>query len=168
MHELILWAGFLGAWLLVAGPLHQAVLELEEEEFERESFETAAGAVARPDRVSSWWWLLPPAHLYLSRRSKERWSSLVMAQMPDEDYEALDSFMKKARGWMLVGTGGLLIACKETYELVEGNHWEMWVFWVLLVVMAGLCLGNAARVSRRAGRTNEKRRGRQEALRPRQ
>jgi hypothetical protein len=30
VHELILWSGFLGAWLLVAGPLYQAAQELDE------------------------------------------------------------------------------------------------------------------------------------------
>lgn len=36
MDHLIAWCGFLGAWLLVAGPLHQATRELEEEEIERD------------------------------------------------------------------------------------------------------------------------------------
>jgi hypothetical protein len=33
--HIIAWCGFLGAWLLVAGPLDQAVREVEENEFER-------------------------------------------------------------------------------------------------------------------------------------
>jgi hypothetical protein len=41
MPELIAVCGFLGAWLLVIGPLGQAVRELEEEEFERDSFARA-------------------------------------------------------------------------------------------------------------------------------
>ena len=36
MHELILWSGFFGAWLLVAGPLYQAALELSEEDISRD------------------------------------------------------------------------------------------------------------------------------------
>ena len=28
MNQLIAWAGFLGAWLLVAGPLYQGAIEL--------------------------------------------------------------------------------------------------------------------------------------------
>ena len=48
--------------------------------------------------------------------------------------------MTKARGWLLVGAGGLLIATKETWELVEGNEWPTWLFWVLIVGMALLCV----------------------------
>ena len=35
MESLIAWSGFLGAGLLVAGPIYQAVIELEAEAFER-------------------------------------------------------------------------------------------------------------------------------------
>ena len=39
--------------------------------------------------------------------------------------------------------GGFLIAAKETYELTEGSEWPNLVFWVLVVVMAGLSFANA-------------------------
>jgi len=140
MEQLILWAGFFGAWLLVAGALHQARVELAEEEFERERFEEVVDVVGPPERVSPWWWLLPPVRLYLGRREKERWDRQVWLTLPDEDFEALSSFMSKARGWLLVGTGGLLIATKETWDLVEGHEWPAWLFWVLLVGLAGSCV----------------------------
>jgi hypothetical protein len=35
MNQVIAWAGFLGAWLLVAGPLYQGALELREEDVDR-------------------------------------------------------------------------------------------------------------------------------------
>jgi hypothetical protein len=141
VEELILWAGFLGAWLLLAGPLHQARVELAEEAFEREKFEEVANVLGPPTHVSPWWWLLPPVRLYLGHRAKEEWDRQIWLALPDEDFEALSSFMSKARGWMLVGAGGFLIATKETYELVEGHEWPLWVFWALIVAMAGLCLG---------------------------
>ena len=140
MEQLILWAGFLGAWLLVAGALHQARVELAEEEFERERFEEAVDVVGPPERVSPWWWLLPPLRLYLGHRAKERWDRQVWLTLPDEDFDALSSFMSKARGWLLVGTGGLLIASKETWELVEGHEWPTGLFWVLVFGMAGICV----------------------------
>ena len=59
MHELILWCGFLGAWLLVAGPLYQAAQELDEQEFSREELATAATRSEAGDRPSAWWWLIP-------------------------------------------------------------------------------------------------------------
>jgi hypothetical protein len=152
VHELILWAGFLGAWLLVAGPLHQARVELAEEEFERERFQEVVDVVGPPTRVSSWWWLLPPLRLYLGRRAKDRWDRQVWLALPDEDFEVLSSFMSKARGWLLVGTGGLLIATKETWELVEAHERPQWLFWVLIAGMAGVCVAyTVAQAAREVG-----------------
>ena len=158
MHELILWAGFLGAWLLVAGPIYQATIELRAEEFERERMLPTVEAVAPPATVSSWWWLVPPVRLWLSQRSRDDWQRRLLIAMPDEDYEALNSFMAKARGWMFVGAGGLLILSKETWELVEGHEWDAWVFWVLFIVMTLLAAGNAAALAGRERRQTEERR----------
>ena len=60
MPHVIAWCGFLGAWLLVAGPLDQAVREIEETGFEHEALEEAKGRVEEPAPVSRWWLLLPP------------------------------------------------------------------------------------------------------------
>ena len=158
MHDLSLWAGFVGAWLLVAGPIWQAVVELRDEEFEREKYTAAMDVVPPRAPVSAWWWLVPPVHFVLNQRSKGRWQDEIVAALPDEDFEALNSFMAKVRGWMLVGAGGLLIATKETYELVEGNEWPTWLFWVLLVVMAWAAAGQAAVQNARADRAAEQRR----------
>jgi hypothetical protein len=157
VHELILWAGFFGAWLLVAGPVWQAVVELRDEEFEREKFTAVVDVVPPPQPVSDWWWLIPPLRLYLGQRSKDRFQKEVLFALPDEDYEALNSFMAKARGWMFVGTGGLLILSKETWELVEGHEWDTWAFWVLFAGMALLAVANAAYQAARQGRQTEAR-----------
>jgi hypothetical protein len=149
MHELILWVGFLGGWLLVAGPIYQASVELGEEEFEGERFHLAAQEVGPPPETSPWWWLFPPARLFVGRRRREDWQDQVVLALPDEDYEALGSFMRKARGWLFVGLGGTAIAAKETYELVEGSHWPIAVFWVLVPAMALLCVLNVAIQARR-------------------
>ena len=69
---LILWAGFAGAWLLVAGPLHQARVELAEEDLERERFTDAMTEVGPPPRTSAWWWLLPPLRLWIGHRRRDR------------------------------------------------------------------------------------------------
>jgi hypothetical protein len=46
--HVIAWCGFLGAWLLVAGPLDQAVREVEDNEFERDAITEAASQVKEP------------------------------------------------------------------------------------------------------------------------
>jgi hypothetical protein len=158
MHDVILWCGFLGAWLLVAGPVYQAGQELAEEEFERERFQEKMTALPPPAPVSPWWWLLPPVHLYLSRRLKERWQKDFLLVLTDQEYDAVNSFFNKAYGWAIVGAGGFLIASKETYELVEGNEWRLWVFWVLLLLGLAASLGHTVFRGRLDARITEDRR----------
>jgi hypothetical protein len=50
------WFGFAGAWLLVAGPLYQGVLELREENAEQAESDPSARQVAPPPPPSIWWW----------------------------------------------------------------------------------------------------------------
>ncbi|MEP9384008.1 hypothetical protein [Nocardioides sp. KR10-350] len=144
MHELILWCGFAGAWLLVAGPVYQAVLELRDEDIERDRIAAVAAEVGRPEPVSPWWWLIPPAAYFISKSRSDRMRREMVARLSDEDFEAFLGFVNKAAAWLMVGCGGFLIAAKETWELVEGMEWETWLFWVLLVVMAGVSVGHAA------------------------
>jgi hypothetical protein len=63
-------AGFFGAWLLFAGPLYQANLELRAEDVEVDRIRAAKEAPA-PDEVSKGWWLVPPVHRVLRRRRQE-------------------------------------------------------------------------------------------------
>ena len=46
MEQFIAWCAFLGAWLLFAGPVLQAALELREQQLSREEFESANASVA--------------------------------------------------------------------------------------------------------------------------
>ena len=135
MHELIAWCGFLGAWALVVGPVHQAYLELSEEEFEREKFEGIRGTLAPPEPISAWWWLFPPAHLLLSRHRTEDYKDQMLLALDDEDFANLMSYMNKASAWMVVGAGGVLIATKETFELLEHLEWPEWLLFVIVPAM---------------------------------
>jgi len=144
MHELILWSGFFGAWLLVAGPLYQAAQELDEEEVSRDDFEGLKRQQAPEGKPSAWWWLLPPVGYWKQRKYAERQREAVMAAMPREMMVGLVSYMNKATAWFYVAAGAFLIALKETYELVEGHEWPTAVFWVLVVVMFGIATVNTA------------------------
>jgi hypothetical protein len=61
---------------------------------------------------------------------------------------------------MLVGFGGFFIAVKETYELTKGLAWPLVMFWVLVVVMLAVCVGNVAARSVREERSAARRRAR--------
>ncbi|WP_051385777.1 hypothetical protein [Actinokineospora inagensis] len=145
MHSVIAWFGFFGAWLLVAGPVYQAALELNEQNLEQEEFESARADVERLPKVSPWWWLLPPVRYWLGRRRSERQRAMVMAALSPEQRGQLVWFIDTGAAWMFVGTGGLFLAVKETWELAENYEWPVGVFCGLVVVMAALCLVNAIR-----------------------
>jgi hypothetical protein len=140
--HIIAWCGFLGAWLLVAGPLDQAVREVEDNEFERDAITEAATKVEEPDQVSSWWLLLPPVWWYLSRRRGSEYRHSVTEAMEDRDLLAFLSFRDVLNGWAYVAAGAALIAVKETWELHEAYEWPEWVFWGLIVAMVVFCVGS--------------------------
>lgn len=144
METFILWCGLLGAWLLVAGPIYQAALELRDEEFEHDRLAQVKSSVPRPDPIPGWWWLLPPVMYVLHRRVRRRYRDAVFAELTAQDVEDFVSFSEKATAWLIVGTGGLLIALKETWELCEHEEWSQAVFWPLGAVALGLCTANTA------------------------
>ncbi len=149
METLIALAGFAGAWLLVAGPVFQASVELRSEGEVMDRVRSHMGDIPKPRPVSAWWWLLPPVHMFLQSRRSDEFHDAVLAELTPEELEAITRYMKIARGWMFVALGAWLIAWKETWELVEHEEWPTAVFWVLLVAMSmgalGLTVASASR-----------------------
>jgi len=136
MEALLHWAGFVGAWLLVAGPLFQASLELREEAFDREEFAATMATVPPAAPTSAWWWLLPPvAYLLRRRRSKAMRDAVLVAMSPAQRSQFI-GFQNKAHGWFAVAGGAFLIALKETGELIDLYELPAWVFWVAIFVLA--------------------------------
>jgi hypothetical protein len=144
VETLIAWSGFFGAWLLVAGPLYQAAIELEQEDFEREEFGRIMQSLPPPPRSSPWWWLVPPVAYLRQRRQGRAYRDLILGALTPKQVEDMIRFRNKATGWLTVGAGALLIAVKETWELVGHSEWPVWVFWALLVVMAGVAALNTS------------------------
>ncbi len=144
MEYLITVCGALGAWLLVAGPLYQAALELREQEIDHDGIGQATQAVARPERVSAWWWLLPPVAYVKQLRRSRRYRRAVIESLSQNQVEQMVSFLNKANAWGIVAIGAFLIAVKETWESVELFHWWTGVFWILVVLVPILCFANAA------------------------
>lgn len=134
METVIAWAGFIGGWLLVAGPLFQAAVELRELEVDRAGISAATSSVAPPP-ISNWWWLLPPvAYLKLRRRSRLH-RAAVLDALTTEQRGQMVGFMNKANGWLTVSIGAAFIAIKETWELHEVGEWPLWLFWLFVVAM---------------------------------
>lgn len=152
MELFIHLAGFLGAWLLVAGPLFQAAVELRDEQVDREAFTRATDATPTPQKVSPWWWLLPPVAYVKSRRRSSAHRDAVLAALEPEQRAQLVGFMNKAHGWLAVAGGAFLIALKETWELVHLVELPDWVFGVAVVALAiGVFASTSATLARSDG-----------------
>jgi hypothetical protein len=139
--HIIAWCGFLGAWLLVAGPLDQAVREISDQEFRRESFEEAKARVGEPEPVSKWWLLLPPVWWVKNQRSGSIYRHQIGEAMEAGDLVAFLTIKDILNAWLYVAIGAALIGVKETWELHEAYEWPEWVFFALIVLMVVLCVG---------------------------
>jgi hypothetical protein len=144
MNQVIAWVGFLGAWLLVAGPLYQGALELREEDVDREAIQVSKAQVLRPDPPSPWWWLLPPVIYVIRRHRRHAYRQAVLAQLSQAQREQFTSFINKATGWFTVATGAALLAAGQTWQVTERHHWPTWLFWLVVVVMLGASVLNTA------------------------
>ena len=60
MATALMWLSFIGAWMLVAGPLYQGALELLAQDLDREGIEQATSGLVPPAPPNGWWWLFPP------------------------------------------------------------------------------------------------------------
>jgi len=161
MEHAVLWFGFIGAWLLVAGPIYQAAQELLDQDIERERIREAQHAIEVPRRVSPLWWFLPPVKLYLEHRRSVAYRRRFIASLLSEDVEAMISFMSKATAWLMVATGGLCLAIKETYELSEVYKTPLWLMWLIVAGMAFfsvlytvVSLARVAKITNRTRRTH--------------
>jgi hypothetical protein len=144
MNQVIGWAGCLGAWLLVAGPLYQGALELREEDIDREEIEASTARIPRPDSPSPWWWLLPPVMYLLRRRRGNAFRRAALAQLTQAQRDQFTAFINKATGWFTVAAGAALLAAEQTWQVIERHHWQGWLFWPLVAVLLGGCVLNTA------------------------
>src|SRR5215469_12081435 len=142
MDQVIPWAGFLGAWLLVAGPLYQGALELLEQDIDREGIEASIARIPRPDPPSPWWWLLPPVMYLIRRHRSNAFRQAALAQLTQAQ-------RAQATGWFTVALGAALLAAEQTWQVIDRQHWPAWLFWILIMVMLGVSVLNTAlRMSR--------------------
>ncbi len=135
MHYFVIISGFLGAWLLVAGPIFQAALELQEQEIDREGIDAVTSSVQAPQKISPWWWLLPPLGYVKQRRRSRAHRKAVMEALGPVQIEQTVRFLNKANGWMIVAAGAFFIAVKETWELFELFDWPTWAYWIAIVLL---------------------------------
>jgi len=144
MNLVFAWAGFLGAWLLVAGPLYQGAIELLEADIDRDAIEETTASLPRPDPPSPWWWLLPPVMYLIRHRRGQAYKRAALAQLTPAQREQFTSFLNKATGWFTVAIGATLLAIDQTWQVIDRYHWPMWLFGLLIAAMLGSSVLNTA------------------------
>ena len=158
MPSLLGWVGALGAWLLFAGPIYQAALELDAEEVERDELAALADAVDQPARISSWWWLLPPVGYVLNLRRRRVYRKAAFDAMSPTLRRQFVTFADKAAGWALVAAGALLLAVVDTANLGAELAWPPAVTIVVMLALALLAASyTAGRMRRRHEMLGERR-----------
>jgi hypothetical protein len=143
-NQVIAWAGFAGAWLLVAGPIYQAAIELAAEDIERDAIQEASLSAAAPDRPSGWWWLVPPVGYVLWMRRQRQHRRAIMSLLTPVQMEQLVRFGNKATAWIYISGGAFLVALAETWVLREDYRWPVAVYAAVIVVMLAACAANTA------------------------
>ena len=159
MRDVIAWLAFVGAWLLFAGPVYQAAIELGEQELERDRIAASRATVTKPPPISWWWWLMPIVGYFVWKRRNEAYRQAVLGALDPLDRADLMRFLSKARGWWLVGLGGFLLATAETGQLCEHYDWPTYLIWVLVVVMALLSAFYTAASLRQTRETDDAKSG---------
>lgn len=152
MELFFLIASFIGSWLLVAGSIYQAALELKDQDLERERLQAVRANIHPAKNISSWWWIFPPIKMYLEKKSTDQYRKEYFSALTNEDAEALLSFFHKASAWMFVAFGGFLIALKETYELFLPEHSKDILLFIGLIFV--LAVASVLNTTLRIRRTN--------------
>jgi len=148
METFILWIGFIGAWLIFAGALRQATLELQNEDIEIDRIREASSKIPRPAPTSKWLLLVFPIKLYIDFKRGKEHQRQISALLTSDDVKSLTSLRNKAIGWMSVAGGGFCIALKETYELGHHQEWGGGILLGLVIFMFILSVLNAALMRR--------------------
>ncbi len=132
----------LGSWLLFAGPIYQAALELRDEDIQVDRIRAAGSTVGKQAKVSAWWWLVLPVALYLRFRNNKEYQRRFTLALDHEDLESMISFRNKASAWLFVAVGGFCIACKETFGLTRWYAWNNFILAGLIIGMLFLSIFN--------------------------
>lgn len=152
------WFGFIGAWLLVVGPLYQGGLELLEEDIHRDDSAALFEGITPPTMPSAWWWLLPPVMLVQRHRRTTAYHALVLSRMTPEQRASRAGFLQKATGWFVVAAGATCLAVNETWGLSEHLEWPVWLFVVIFaVIFAGSVTGTVFVLARNRPATSRSR-----------
>lgn len=132
----------IGCWLLFAGAIFQAALELKDQDIKRDRIMTARRQVSVSRHVSQWWWFLPPIKLVLEKRQTRKWRREHFKLLARADRNALLDFTHRAKGWLIVSGGAFLAAVVATRTFGIHLQWNGGVIFMLALFLTCLSLLN--------------------------
>lgn len=154
MSTIITCCGLFGVWLLFAGPVYQAALELRDHNMAYDHIATVRKSIVR--KHTSWlWWLVPPVRMWLERRRSRAFAHAFLVALPNEHVGPLLAYLDKAAAWMFVAGGALLLAIKDTLVWVRSEGWPMWIGTTGCLVLFAICVGITATRTRATKRRIE-------------
>ena len=151
--KIILIVEVIGDWLLFAGPLLQAAIELREEadgwDDVHKHLRQATRSDDWPKRVSFLWWLLPPVKVHLERKRSDRARSIISRELSDEELKMFRIFGLKARAWVIVSGGAWLMALATSYQVLCGEfHFSLIGWAVAIIFISFACLSSITAIFR--------------------
>ena len=147
MTTLLSALGVLGAWLLFAGPIYQANVDLNAESAAIDLVRSRVKSAVDIPRISHWWWLFPPMRIWLVTRRRHEVGRQAKAVLDADEVQLMVRYYQAARGWLLVGLGAWLLLIKEVLTVGESAGWSALGIGSFLTVLtfAGLATGSARR-----------------------
>lgn len=106
--------GFIAEWLLFTFSLHQAVIELKEQEVALKEIQTTSKKY--PD-VSPIYWLFPPLKVWLEKKRVER--ILHDIAINRKNFDELFSLSNRAIAWAYIAVAEVFIGLISTDELLD-------------------------------------------------
>lgn len=139
MLEVVL--AFVGSWLLVAGPLYQGAVELQQEGVDEDGIADVIGQVQPSPAPSEWWWLLPPVMFVKRRqRSAKFWREVLQIVSPEQARQ-IRATRPRVIGWFVVSLGALFLAVGETVRLSDRIEIPVGIALLLAVAILAVTLG---------------------------
>jgi hypothetical protein len=136
--------GVAGAWLLFAGPVYQAGLDLEAESTEVDRIRARLTTQGPTSRISRWWWLFPPMRIILITRRRKSLLAASRTALDANESRVLRGYVRAAQGWLLVGLGAWLLMVREVLTAAEASDWPSLATWAALAAatVCGLAAGS--------------------------
>ncbi|MCP0887556.1 hypothetical protein LB941_09455 [Ligilactobacillus sp. WILCCON 0076] len=131
--------GVVGAWLVFAASYHQGLMELLERRSSlrttlSDNRESDNGNIHSPNvYISKFLWLVPSVKIYWEKKRLRNFSTYN--KLTENELGEILRVLDIANSWFYVSFGGLCIAIRDTFDLVE-ELLPFYLFAILVGVLA--------------------------------